>query len=168
MPPPVRAAAAFGISCRPRIDEDRPFIEALYASTREEELGLGGWPEELRRQFIAQQQFAQHRHFETAHPGAEWLIVERDGEPIGRLYVEDRGHDLWLIDIALMPHSRGSGIGGALMGDLLDWGRDAGKPVGLTVYNTNPARRLYDRLGFVEVRSDEVYAEMLWTGEAAA
>jgi GNAT superfamily N-acetyltransferase len=168
VPPPVRAAAAFGIAYRREAEEDRMFMQALYAATRGQELGLGGWPEELRRQFVAQQLFAQRRHLETVHPNAEWLIVERTGAPIGRLCIEDRGGDLWLVDIALMPESRGIGIGGAIMRDLLDLGREAGKPVSLTVFNDNPARRLYDRLGFVEIRAGDVYAEMVWKGEQPA
>jgi GNAT superfamily N-acetyltransferase len=162
MPPPLRAAAIFGISYRPRSDGDLPFIERLFRSTREDELALTGWPEEFKRQFVAQQQFAQNRQFEFGHPGAEWLLIEQDGAPIGRLYVEDRGGDLWLIDIALIPESRGRGIGAAVLGDLLAQGRDAGKPVGLTVFKTNPARRLYARLGFTLVADDGAYEEMAW------
>jgi GNAT superfamily N-acetyltransferase len=168
VPPPLRAAAALGISYRPKTDEDLDFIERLYRSTREEELALSGWPEAFKRQFIAQQQFAQDRHLKLSHPDAEWLIVEREGEPIGRLYLDDLGDKLWLIDIALMPGSRGCGIGGAIIGDLIAQGRDEGKPVGLTVFKTNVARRLYERLGFTLVSDAEAYHEMIWTGDGGA
>ena len=168
MPPTLRAAAALGLSCRLRTEADLPFIERLYRSTREEELAMTGWPEAFKQQFIAQQQFAQNRHFELVHPGAEWLLIEQHGAPIGRLYVEDRGAELWLIDIALLPECRGRGIGAALLGDLLAQGRDAGKPVGLTVFKSNPARRLYERLGFVAIEDGGAYDRMEWRPEAEA
>ena len=34
MPPPVEAAAAFGIAYREMTDDDLPFVAALYATTR--------------------------------------------------------------------------------------------------------------------------------------
>jgi ribosomal protein S18 acetylase RimI-like enzyme len=165
MPPPIRAASAYGISYRPKTGDDLPFIERLYASTRAEEMAMTGWPEAFQRQFIAQQQFAQSRQLELNHPGAEWLIIERGGEPVGRLYVEDRDSDLWLVDIALMPETRGAGIGTAVLRDLLEQGREAGKPVGLTVFKANKARHLYAKLGFVATRETEVYDEMVWRGD---
>ena len=38
MPPPLRAAAPFGIAYRPMTDDDLPFVDALFASTRAEEV----------------------------------------------------------------------------------------------------------------------------------
>ena len=164
MPPPLRAAAEHGISYRLRTEEDLPFIEALYWSTREDELAGTGWPEALKRQFAAQQQSAQSRHFELNHPGAEWLLIEQGGAAIGRLYVEDRDDRILLVDIALMPESRGRGIGTAIIGDLLALGRDEGKPVWLSVFKTNKARRLYARLGFAFAGDAGAYDEMEWRG----
>lgn len=162
MPPPLRAAAAFGLSCRLKSETDLPFIERLYRTTREEELAMTGWPEEFKRQFIAQQQFAQNRHFELAHPRAEQLLIEQAGAPIGRIYIENRDAELWLIDIALLPEHRGGGIGTALLLDLLEQGQALGKPVGLTVFKANPARHLYERLGFVAVADGGGYDRMEW------
>ena len=44
MPPPLSAAVAFGISYRPMIEDDLPFVADLYASTRAEEVAATGWP----------------------------------------------------------------------------------------------------------------------------
>jgi ribosomal protein S18 acetylase RimI-like enzyme len=164
MPPPLRAAAEHGISYRLKSEGDLPFIERLYLSTRAEELASTGWPEALKRQFAAQQQLAQSRHFELNHPGAEWLLIEQGGEAIGRLYVEDGDGEILLVDIALMPESRGLGIGTAVLEDLLAQGREKGKPVGLTVFKTNPARRLYERLGFTFAGDAGAYDRMEWRG----
>src|SRR5207253_7664260 len=130
-------------------------------------LAMTGWPEEFMQTFIAQQQFAQNRHVELAHPRAEQLLIEQAGAPIGRLYIEERDAELWLIDIALLPERRGRGIGAALLQDLLAHGRALGKPVGLTVVKNSPARRLYERLGFVAVADGGSYDRMEWRPDGA-
>jgi ribosomal protein S18 acetylase RimI-like enzyme len=158
----VRAAAEFGITYRFRTEDDLPFIERLYASTREEELAMTGWPESFKLQFVAQQHFAQNRHLELHYPGTEWLMIEQGGAAIGRLYVEERGDAIWVVDIALMPESRGLGIGTAVLRDVLEQGREAGKPVGLNVIKTNRARRLYERLGFVFAGDAGAHDRMEW------
>ena len=162
MPPPLRAAAEFDISYRLKSEKDLPFIERLYRSTREEELAMSGWPEALKQQFVAHQLLMQTRHFEHAYPRAEWLLIERGGEAIGRLYVDDSEGGILLVDIALLPESRGRGIGTAIVRDLLEQGRQAGRAVRLSVFRTNKARRLYERVGFKPAGSAGAYDEMEW------
>src|SRR3954465_14284195 len=99
-------------------DEDFPFTAVLYASTRSEELAPTNWPDEVKQAFLAQQHEAQHRHYQAHYPGAEWLIVEKDDAAIGRIYIHERESDIRLIDIALLPAHRRTGIGGAMIGDL--------------------------------------------------
>ena len=162
MPPPVRAAAAFGVGYRPERDSDRPFLAALYASTRAEELGGLGWPEPMLKAFLDQQFQAQHRHFRIAYPDGEWLIVERSGAPIGRLYLNDTEEALHGIDIALVGECRGSGIGAAIVGDMIDQAHEAGKAVSFYVEKRNSgAARLYRRLGFADVEDHGVYQRMI-------
>lgn len=160
MPPPVRAAAGFGIAYRPETEDDLPFIAALYASTREDELAPLGWPDRTRAAFLDQQHRAQHRHYRNVYPRAEWLIIEDGGVPVGRLYIEARGDSLHLIDIALVPERRGAGLGGAILTDLIDHAEALRKPVSLQVEAFNPARRLYDRLGFRAVGEHGPYLLM--------
>jgi predicted GNAT family acetyltransferase len=63
--------------------------------------------------------------------------------------------DVWareirIVDIALMPAHRSGGIGTMLLRRVFAEGDAAGKPVSIHVEVFNPARRLYERLGFVE------------------
>jgi ribosomal protein S18 acetylase RimI-like enzyme len=53
--------------------------------------------------------------------------------------------------IAVVPHAIGQGIGGALLGALLAQARGQYPAVALSVRANNPARRLYERHGFVVV-----------------
>ncbi len=145
---PLRAAARLGLTVRRATGEDAPFVASLYASTRAGEVAAFGWPAEMARAFLDQQHRAQDHHYRAAYPDAEWLIVEQEGRPIGRLYVEERAQSLHLIDISLVAERRGSGAGGALLADLIDHSGALGKAVSLQVEKVNPARRLYERLGF--------------------
>lgn len=160
MPPPLRAAARLGISYRPMTDADLPFAAELYASTRREEVATTGWPADLQETFLAQQHEAQHSHYSIHYADAEWLILERAGEAIGRLYLRSEPERLQIIDISLMPASRGQGIGGAILRDVLGQARDQAKAVSIHVEKFNPARRLYERLGFEVVEDCGVYNRM--------
>jgi len=165
MPPPIDRAAGFGITYRPLREDDFAFTAALYASTRTEELMATGWPDEAKQAFLAQQHQAQHQYYQAHYEGAEWLIVERDGAAIGRLYLAEGESDIRLIDIALLPEQRGAGIGAALIDDLLAWAGARGKSVSLHVEPNNPVRRLYLRLGFVAGEVLGAYQRMDWEPE---
>ena len=165
MPPPLNRAAAFGISYRVMTDDDLPFVAALYSTTRAEEVASTGWPPEMQAAFLDQQHRAQHGYYRTAYPGGEWLLIERNGAPIGRLYLAVDGGMLLLVDISLLPAERGSGLGTAILSDLL-----AGetRPVELHVERFNPALRLYQRLGFEEVEDKAIYLRMIRQPPAGA
>jgi ribosomal protein S18 acetylase RimI-like enzyme len=154
------SAEAMGIRFRPARDE--PFLAYLYASTRWEEVATTGWPPEVQRGFLAQQFDLQHRHYLEYYPETERLVLERDGTPIGRVYVEDTPGMVQLIDIALLPESRGAGIGSAVIGDLLRQARERDSKIVLYVEKNNPVRSLYHRLGFVAVKDEGVYDMMEW------
>lgn len=162
MPPPLRAAAGLGVSCRPSTDEDLPFLAAVYASTRLEEVAATGWPQEMQLQFLAHQADAQHRHYRGHYPDAEWLVIERGGEAIGRLFIEEWPSQIRLIDISLLPQGRGAGVGSAILADLKDAAAAAGKPLTIHVERNNPAMRLYRRLGFAKIDEHGVYDLMEW------
>lgn len=158
MPPPPRAAARFGIAYRPETESDLPFVAALYATTRAAEVAATGWPAAMQAAFLDQQHRAQHKWYRAAYRDGEWLLIEREGAPIGRLYLaEEMGMKL-LVDISLLPEARGQGLGTAILRDLL-----AGetRPVQLHVEKSNPARRLYERFGFRQVEEGPVYYRMV-------
>ena len=162
MPPPLKAAARLGIAYRPATDEDLGFLALVYASTRLEEVARSGWPPETQRQFLAHQFDAQHRHYRQHYPAAEWLVIERGGTAVGRLYVEQWPDQIRLIDIALLPDHRGGGTGSAILADLMDMAAAAGKPLTIHVEKNNPAMRLYRRLGFAPIDEHGIYDLMEW------
>jgi GNAT superfamily N-acetyltransferase len=145
-PPPKGRA----VTLRPITDADLPFLLQLYASTRVEELAQVPWTDEQKAAFIVQQFQAQHAWWQEHYTGARFDLVLVDGEPAGRLYVDVWEREVRVVDIALWPAHRGTGIGSMLLGRVFEEGDAVGKPVSIHVEVFNPARRLYDRLGFVE------------------
>ncbi|SIT13079.1 Acetyltransferase (GNAT) family protein [Roseivivax lentus] len=162
-------AAALGVRYRACTDADMDFLQRVYRSTREDELALTGWSEDEKAAFIAMQFNAQHSHYRAHYPDALWLVIEREGTPIGRLYLERWDREHRIIDIALLPDSRGHGIGGAILVDLQREARAAGgKALSIHVEKNNPAMALYHRLGFVRTEDKGVYDLMRWPAERTA
>jgi ribosomal protein S18 acetylase RimI-like enzyme len=156
----VSADLPAGVALREATDSDLHFLLVLYSSTREEEMRLVPWSPEEKAVFLSRQFEAQHRHYRNAYPGASWEIVEIDGAPGGRLYVDRREEEIELIDVALLPTCRGRGVGTALLRRLLREADAKRQSVLLWVEPGNPAHRLYERHGFRRVSETALYAEM--------
>lgn len=151
------------VTFRPITDDDLPFIERLYGNTRQWEMDLlVDWSDADKAAFINQQHNAQHTYYQQVFPDARYELILKDGEPIGRLYVDRREDEHRIIDISLLDTHRGLGIGGKIMQDLLDEAAEAGKLVRIHVEQNNPAMKLYDRLGFEKIEEQGVYWLMEW------
>lgn len=155
-------AARAGLAFRPITEADLPFLSALYASTRTEELAVVPWTEAQKAAFLQQQFEAQHAHYQTYYVGSDFLVIERGGGPIGRLYLRRAAKEHRIVDIALLPAHRRHGLGAALLQDLLDEAGQAGKAVTIHVEKFNPAMALYHRLGFVAAGEEGAYDLMRW------
>jgi ribosomal protein S18 acetylase RimI-like enzyme len=75
-------------------------------------------------------------------------IVALEGEAIGMVKVVRRSGEWRLVQIQLDAAHQCRGIGGSIVAALLAEARAAGAAVTLSVLKVNPAKRLYDRLGF--------------------
>ena len=142
--------------------EDELFMRQLYASTRADELALTGWTAEQQDAFLQMQSKVQRQSYAQQFPAAQWNIILRDAESIGRLIVDRTGDAVHLIDIALLPEYRNAGIGTLLIQNLLDEAAQINKPVQLHVDKNNRARRLYDRLGFHVIGDAGLDFSMEW------
>ena len=144
-------------SLRPATPADRPFLERVYAESRADELAATDWSDAEKAEFCRSQFAAQDNHYRTHYPNCAFLIIEQDGAPIGRLYRALLADEIRVVDIALLTSARGRGVGGQIMRDILAEAAHASLAVRIHVERTNPARRLYDRLGFRVVEAGEVY-----------
>lgn len=148
------------VTLRPITDADMDFLHRLYATTREDELKQVDWTPEQKAMFVSHQFHAQHQYWQENYTDTSWDLIVADGEPIGRLYVARWPDDIRIVDIALMPEHRGGGVGTRLLREVLAEGDATGRKVSIHVEIYNPARRLYERLGFVQAGDRGVYLLM--------
>ncbi len=146
-----------GIFLRPARPEDKESLLRVYASTRADEMSIVPWTDAQKDDFVRMQFHAQHVHYTTHYPDAEFSIIVKDDQDIGRIYIDRRGDEIRIVDIALLPDFRRSGIGTGLIRQILDEGDATGKPVRIHVERFNSALRLYERLGFNVIRDAGVY-----------
>ncbi len=160
-----RALAARGIALRPETEEDVPFLRRLYISTRWEELApIIDWSETQKLAFLESQFGFQRHHYLTYYASTDFAVLEQDGVPMGRLYIDRRSDTLLVVDVALLPEWRGHGIGAELMREVMAEARASGRTVTVTVEKNNRAQNLYRRLGFGEVADEGVHWIMEWSG----
>jgi ribosomal protein S18 acetylase RimI-like enzyme len=148
---------------RARVNDD-PFLRTLHAHARRDEIAAVDWTEDDRQQFLREQYEAQRTFFDQQYPHARHDIVLSDGEPVGRLWVNYAEDEIRVLDWALVPRSRGAGIGTALIRELQADARRLGVPITSTVAHVNPrARALYERHGFRVVGRTPMYAALEWS-----
>ena len=138
------------LSFRPATEADVPFLSELRRFTMQpHELATG-----LRRS-VEQSMQRVVQSLEVAQ------IIEQSGSAIGVLKVL-RNADQWeLYQIQLMPAYQGKGIGSQIIRSLVAEAKAAGVSIRLGVLRANPARKLYERLGFVVVSEKEHGYEMV-------
>jgi ribosomal protein S18 acetylase RimI-like enzyme len=150
------------IALRAATPEDDEFLLRLYGAARADEMAF--WPGEAEfRDTLLRIQFrARKLEYESRFPQAQQSVVLADEDPAGNLLVARMAEEIRLVDIALLPQFRSRGTGALLIRGLLAEAALSRKPVRLQVWHTNPAVRLYARLGF-QVRGETGgYLSMEW------
>src|SRR5262245_60746974 len=126
------------IDLRPGAPEDREYLWRLHCKTMREYVDkTWGWNEAWQR-----------RRFDETFDALPLLLIEKEGEPIGYIFVQRPGHEIFLAAIEIAPEQQNQGIASQLIKELLDESDQSNLPVKLSVLKVNPARRLYERLGF--------------------
>lgn len=148
---PFTPSARMRFSLRPAAWSDQ---ELLYSLTRQA-IGpyvtlVRGWDEE-------DQQARFRRRFDPAR----WRVITRDGAEVGALELDPRPGELFLSNFLLFPEHQRKGIGTAVMQELLRDARAEGRCVRLRVLKVNPARRLYEWLGFIHEGETETHHLMV-------
>jgi len=157
-----------GIIFRSQTEEDIPFLLQAFYTSRDYEMDLVQWDPEMRKAFLAQQFHAQRIHYTTHYPDADFLIMEMNGAPIGRVYLDLQGDPILLMDIIVIPSHRNLGIGTAVIRSLLALAKRENSRVRIYVEKLNPALRLYQRLGFATEEDTGPHYLMYYTPGAKA
>ncbi len=151
------------ILLRPVTPADEEFLLSVYASTRVDEMARVDWNTEQKELFLSMQFRAQTQFYVENYRGAEFQVITLKDKSIGRLYIHRRGDEIRIMDIALLPDYRNSGIGSALLQEVLEQGKNHNLPVTIHVEQFNPAMRLYKRMGFRQKEDKGVYLLMEWS-----
>ena len=134
------------ISRRKATPADVPFLIELRRKTMSAHLlasGVVQSEEEHAQRVLA--------HFESAE------ILLRGPEPIGLLKVVRDGRKWKLVQVQLCPSCQGQGLGTDLLAQLVSEADVADAELRLSVLKANPARRVYERLGFT-VASEKAHS----------
>jgi GNAT superfamily N-acetyltransferase len=134
-------------------EDDQMFIFEAYKEALKEHVNRAwGWDEEFQR-----------TGFWKHHPIEQFRVIEVDGERAGGIHVEIGNACNFVRLIFLLPTFRRIGLGSALLLQEVERARKEQKAVGLKVIKSNPAKSLYDRLGFTEVAQDDVSYDLCRT-----
>lgn len=136
------------ITFRPTVRSDFDFLWRLHLESMREYIEKTfDWDLDVQRGFI--------KRAADAEVGKILIIDDTDA---GYWNVIESEEEVLLHLVVLLPEFRNRGIGTKLITELLN---DSSKPVRLQVLKVNPARELYERLGF-RIREDkETYYEMI-------
>jgi GNAT superfamily N-acetyltransferase len=97
-------------------------------------------------------------------PDTTTSVVEVDSESVGRLRITCTADYMELCGIQLLPDIQRHGIGTAIIEDLKAKAAAAGISLELAVEKDNPdARKLYERLGFVQVGETQQDMKLRWS-----
>jgi ribosomal protein S18 acetylase RimI-like enzyme len=129
---------------RPARIDDFDFCARLYFSGMEQII------RELKLD-IAAQTTSLHDRWNAA----EVRIITSEGADIGWMQSSSRDDALYLEQIFIDAAFQRLGIGTGIVNDLIAAAAEAGQPITLSVVKANPARNLYERLGFRITHEDD-------------
>jgi ribosomal protein S18 acetylase RimI-like enzyme len=146
---------------RPATLEDVGFLaDVIVEATRAQGRMSDAFDEPAwRRDFIAWTE----KQIRGEIPESTTSVIEVGGERVGRLRVARSGDRIELSGIQLLPRAQDRGIGTAVIEELKAEAAADGVCLDIGVEKDNPrARRLYERLGCVQVGEDEQEHKLRW------
>lgn len=142
------------VTLRPALTSDELFLLELRKLTMTEHLERVGEPTDDE---------THYRRIRARYGDAN--IICQGAARIGLLKVR-RDADEWvLVQFQVLPSYQGQGIGKRVVRALLEQARQAQRPVRLSVLKGNPARRLYERLGFQPTSETDHDSALIWRPE---
>lgn len=138
------------VALAPAAAEHVDFALSLYLRTMQPHAAaLMTWDEARQREAFAAQWKPQ-----------EARIIRAGGADIGWLQIEIGEAEVMLRHFYIAPEHQRRGAGGEVLRRLIEEYAPTRKPFALAVLKNNPARRLYERLGFSITSEDEVKLTM--------
>lgn len=156
------------VRLRHAVAQDEDFLRQLYLATQPIETASWNMSATAREQLLQMQFRGRSQTYTAQYPDAEDLIIclneEGDVERrVGRHLVMRQEEAILGIDLAVLPAYQRQGLGRLVLQGVQRQCAQEGLRFRLQVLHTNPARHLYDRLGFTIVSQDLLYAQMEWS-----
>jgi ribosomal protein S18 acetylase RimI-like enzyme len=141
---------------------DDLFMEQLFYSNKPFFYDLGLPPAAVEI-MLAQQYQLQQTGYKIQFPNAATFIVRHQGQAIGKVMIDNNGHTIHIIDLAIIPQMRGRGFGSEILDGIKLNATRLGLPVCLSVDKDNVrAKRLYQNHGFCTADVSDSHEAMLW------
>jgi ribosomal protein S18 acetylase RimI-like enzyme len=147
---------------RPVQETDEALLLEIYASTRADEMALVPWDAAQKQAFLQMQFSAQQKHYRAYFPQAAHEMILIESQPVGRLYVDRRDNELRILDVTLLPQTRGRGIGTQILLDLMKEADQGNRTCSIYVESFNRSLGLFQRLGFVKTEENGALWLMKW------
>lgn len=145
-------------------DADRAFWFEVYADTRMPEISSWGWTAEQLHSFLHMQFNMQQTHLNTRYSRLDRRRITLGDVAIGQMTVFCGEQGWRLVDLAVLSRYRNRGAGTFMLRELQQQAAVRRVPINLQVRLDNAdAQRLYRRMGFTEVRTQELHMEMQWS-----
>lgn len=145
------------LTLRPALEADEHFLFELRKATMTEHLAQVGEPIDD----------AQHRA-RLRHRYDAARVICLGGAPVGLLKAYRTETEWVVVQLQIAPAHQGRGIGERALRTVLLAAQADVLPVTLKVLKGNPAKRLYQRLGFDIVNEDEIQFHMKCMPHASA
>ena len=117
-------------------EADEAFVYDVFCTTWESE--VAALPNQNLAQHVLRiQHIAQERRFAGRFPDRQRYVVKEGDQPVGRLYVDETGPVLQVIDLTLMPRVRDRGLGTRIFQDLMAYAESRGLTVRLRIERRN-------------------------------
>src|SRR5665213_1912433 len=105
---------------RPESEADAAFLLVLFRSHALETIAAMPMVGATKEAFVRMQFTSATATYRALYAAARFDIIERDGEPIGRLITDPGGTTACMVDYALVPACRGAGLGTAIIAAVLE------------------------------------------------
>jgi ribosomal protein S18 acetylase RimI-like enzyme len=138
---------------RPATNDDYDFLYHLIEFCLKEYIeATWGWDDDFQ-----QSRFAEH--FKIT--GCQTVLV--NGGNAGQITTRKQDDSDFIAAIYILPEFQNQGLGSVLIEEVMAKAAENGRPVTLQVLKANqPARRLYERLGFVVTAEKLTHYAMQW------